>query len=123
MLSATWSEQHTHTSHRTPSEHDRDKQTFDRFLVVFSLSFSTGFPRDKSAETCQIAERVEGEQLSSYFRGRMEESELRGAVATSQLWQPAEVLSWVNTYVLCVRSFGKGREEVKLLQELWKMCL
>eukprot|EP00913_Durusdinium_trenchii_P000795 g742.t1 len=30
------------------------------------------------------------EQLSSYFRGRMEESELRGAVATSQLWQPAE---------------------------------
>ncbi|CAK9019640.1 unnamed protein product [Durusdinium trenchii] len=61
------------------------------------------------------------EQLSSYFRGRMEESELRGAVATSQLWQPAEVLSWVNTYVLCVRSFGKGREEVKLLQELWKM--
>lgn len=62
------------------------------------------------------------EHLITYFRGRMEESEIRGQVAISQLWLPGEsLLCWICCFVCSVRSFGRGREEAKLMQELWKM--
>ena len=70
-----------------------------------------------SAENCPVSFR---ELLTSYFRGRLEE-EPRGQVASSQLWRPAEALLWVCGFVVCVKSFGRGKEELKLLSELWKM--
>ena len=39
-------------------------------------------------------------------------------VAISQLWLPGEsLLCWICCFVCSVRSFGRGREEAKLMQD------
>lgn len=70
-----------------------------------------------SQTTCPTSFR---ELLTSYFRGRLEE-EPRGEVASSQFWRPAEALLWISGFVVCVKSFGRSKEELRLLQDLWKM--
>ena len=41
-----------------------------------------------------------------------------GQVAISQLWLPGEsLLCWICCFVCSVRSFGRGREEAKLMQD------
>eukprot|EP00931_Biecheleriopsis_adriatica_P019704 TRINITY_DN13361_c0_g1_i2.p1 TRINITY_DN13361_c0_g1~~TRINITY_DN13361_c0_g1_i2.p1 ORF type:complete len:1202 (+),score=292.24 TRINITY_DN13361_c0_g1_i2:38-3643(+) len=64
------------------------------------------------------------EQLSGYFRARLEESEAIGTAATTQLWLPAESLvSWVCSFVLFAKAFPQnaGRVDRSFLGEVWRM--